>query len=264
VVEMLKLLNVYLNHFPKHEKYALANQIRNTAYEIYDLIAEGQKRYYKKTSLTQMDIALLFKRTIGEPMKFFYSLLDFVVFKIKLTAPLCKRLVSAFVVNLFAHRRGNRSFRRPTMVVYSRPDNIAWNTGIFFPLSSRLGHFMGGDKQVAFRVVGLFFWGRPSAIFRAIPNQVINSFNRMSLGWTRPHVTIKRGERVFPPVANSDPGGPVSFKRTGPWIGAALLHRVPNVVLWCVSQSMVFVFFLRHCGLQSNVFISNSLILNQR
>jgi four helix bundle protein len=57
MVEALKLLNVYLNHFPNHEKYALANQIRVTAYEVYDLITEGQKRYYKKTSLTQLDIA---------------------------------------------------------------------------------------------------------------------------------------------------------------------------------------------------------------
>lgn len=57
VVEMLKVLNVYLNHFPKHEKYALANQIRKTAYEIYDLITECQKRYFKKTSLTHLDIA---------------------------------------------------------------------------------------------------------------------------------------------------------------------------------------------------------------
>ena len=55
-VETMKLLNVYLNHFPKHEKYALCNRIRNTAYELYDLISEGQKRYYKKTSLSAMDI----------------------------------------------------------------------------------------------------------------------------------------------------------------------------------------------------------------
>jgi len=55
-VETMKLLNVYLNHFPKHEKYALCNRIRNTAYELYDLISESQKRYFKKTSLTVMDI----------------------------------------------------------------------------------------------------------------------------------------------------------------------------------------------------------------
>jgi S23 ribosomal protein. len=55
-VEFAKLLNVYLNHFPRHEKFALANRIRNTAYEVYELIMEGQKRYFKKTTLTNLDI----------------------------------------------------------------------------------------------------------------------------------------------------------------------------------------------------------------
>lgn len=49
-VETMQLLNVYLNHFPKHEKYALCGLIRSTAYELFDLITEGQKRYHKKTS----------------------------------------------------------------------------------------------------------------------------------------------------------------------------------------------------------------------
>ena len=56
-MEFIKLLNVYLNHFPKHEKYALSNRIRSTAYEVYDYISEGQKRYHKKTTLTNLDIA---------------------------------------------------------------------------------------------------------------------------------------------------------------------------------------------------------------
>jgi len=55
-LEMMKLLNVYLNHFPRYEKFALASRIRNTAYEVYDLIVECQKKYYKKTSLTALDI----------------------------------------------------------------------------------------------------------------------------------------------------------------------------------------------------------------
>ena len=55
-IEFAKLLNIYLNHFPKYEKYALANRIRNTAYKLYDYISEGQKRYYKKTTLTNLDI----------------------------------------------------------------------------------------------------------------------------------------------------------------------------------------------------------------
>lgn len=53
---MLKLLNIHLNHFPKHEKYGLCQQIRNVAYDIYNLTTECQKRYHKKTSLTTLDI----------------------------------------------------------------------------------------------------------------------------------------------------------------------------------------------------------------
>ncbi len=55
-MEMIKLLNIYLNHFPRFEKFALSNNIRNTAYGVYDLITECQKKYYKKSSLTELDI----------------------------------------------------------------------------------------------------------------------------------------------------------------------------------------------------------------
>ena len=55
-VEFAKLMNIYLNHFPKSEKYGLAQQIRNAAYETYSLIVEAQKRYHKKTTLTLLDI----------------------------------------------------------------------------------------------------------------------------------------------------------------------------------------------------------------
>lgn len=46
-VEMLRMLNTYLNHFPKHEKYGLAQQIRQSAYSLYGFIIESQKRYHK-------------------------------------------------------------------------------------------------------------------------------------------------------------------------------------------------------------------------
>ena len=55
-VEMAKLLNVYLNHFPKHEKYGLALEIRRAAYDVYGYIVEAQKRYHKKTALTNLDV----------------------------------------------------------------------------------------------------------------------------------------------------------------------------------------------------------------
>lgn len=55
-LELMKLINTYLGHFPKHEKFALANIIRTTAYEVYNLMTECRKRYHKKTTLTQLDI----------------------------------------------------------------------------------------------------------------------------------------------------------------------------------------------------------------
>lgn len=55
-IDFARQMNLYLNHFPKHEKYGLCQQIRNAAYEVYGYIVESQKRYQKKTSLTNLDI----------------------------------------------------------------------------------------------------------------------------------------------------------------------------------------------------------------
>jgi hypothetical protein len=55
-MEFAKLMNIYLNHFPKHEKYGLALEIRRAAYEMYGFIVEAQKRYHKKTALTNLDV----------------------------------------------------------------------------------------------------------------------------------------------------------------------------------------------------------------
>ena len=56
MIEMIKLANVNLNHFPKHEKYGICQNIRNAMYEVYDLIIEAEKRYHKKTTLVNLDI----------------------------------------------------------------------------------------------------------------------------------------------------------------------------------------------------------------
>lgn len=56
MLDLIRLMNVYLNHFPKHEKYGLALQIRNAAYDVYGYVVEAQKRYHKKTTLTSLDI----------------------------------------------------------------------------------------------------------------------------------------------------------------------------------------------------------------
>jgi len=55
-MEFAKLMTIYLNHFPKHEKYGLALEIRRTAYAVYGFIVESQKRYHKKTALSNLDV----------------------------------------------------------------------------------------------------------------------------------------------------------------------------------------------------------------
>ncbi|MBK1699746.1 hypothetical protein CKO22_02105 [Thiococcus pfennigii] len=53
---MILLMNVHLNHFPRHEKYALCQEIRQAAYGVYSALVEGQKRYHNKTTLTRLDV----------------------------------------------------------------------------------------------------------------------------------------------------------------------------------------------------------------
>ena len=49
-------LEGYLAHFPNHHKYVLTQGIRQAYLDIYNLVTEAQKRYHKKTTLTQLDI----------------------------------------------------------------------------------------------------------------------------------------------------------------------------------------------------------------
>lgn len=56
MIALIKLANINLNHFPNHEKFGLSQQIRNNMYEVYNLIIESEKRYQKKTALSNLDI----------------------------------------------------------------------------------------------------------------------------------------------------------------------------------------------------------------
>lgn len=46
----------YLAHFPNCHKYTLTQGIRQAYLDVYNLVTECQKRYHKKTSLTQLDV----------------------------------------------------------------------------------------------------------------------------------------------------------------------------------------------------------------
>lgn len=56
-INLIKVLNGRLNHFPSHEQRGLALVIRAKAYALCDHMVEAQKRFHKGTPLNNLDIA---------------------------------------------------------------------------------------------------------------------------------------------------------------------------------------------------------------
>ena len=57
VRELLKLSRLYLNHAPHFEKYGLCQELWVKELSILTLVVKCQKKYYNKTTLTELDIA---------------------------------------------------------------------------------------------------------------------------------------------------------------------------------------------------------------
>ena len=60
----------YLSHAPHFEKYGLCLSIWNTERLIGDLAVRGQKRYFNKTDLTNLDVAI---ETLRDQWSDFYT-----------------------------------------------------------------------------------------------------------------------------------------------------------------------------------------------
>lgn len=56
VEDMIVYGNICLKQFPKHERYALASEIRICMYRILGIVIETNHKHYKKTTLTELDI----------------------------------------------------------------------------------------------------------------------------------------------------------------------------------------------------------------
>ena len=54
--ELIKYIDVYTRHFPKYQKYVLGERLRNQSQDLIDLIITINKKYYKKTDLTLLDV----------------------------------------------------------------------------------------------------------------------------------------------------------------------------------------------------------------
>jgi four helix bundle protein len=56
--EMISYAYTALKQFPKAEKHVLSAEIRNTMFKIVGLIITTNKKYYKKTTLQELDVEL--------------------------------------------------------------------------------------------------------------------------------------------------------------------------------------------------------------
>ena len=56
VFEMLEYAYVCLQQFPKSEKFALVVDIKRCMNLILERVVEGSKKYYKKTTLQELDV----------------------------------------------------------------------------------------------------------------------------------------------------------------------------------------------------------------
>lgn len=236
-IEMAKLLNIYLNHFPKHEKYALASRIRDTAYEMYDYITESQKRYHKSSSM-------FFKRVLCAPAKLLDSLLNFSIVKPKRLAPPSDGITFAFILNHFSNWRTDRFFWGPSEYLYATSYNKTRNPCFARPHRKGFSFAKSRDNKIVFRVICLLFSRSPLAVFRTISLAVFYSFNRMLTRWPRPHVFVKRRKGFYPSFADTHADRPISFIRCAVRIVAPLFHAIPEIIFRRLPEPMELSFFL--------------------
>ena len=56
MLELTEYAYIALRQFPKSEKFGLAADIKNQVYTVLRLIIAANKRYYKKTTMQEMDV----------------------------------------------------------------------------------------------------------------------------------------------------------------------------------------------------------------
>ena len=58
ITDMMQYAYGAIAQFPKSEKYAMGTDIKRVMDEMLELVIEAQKKYYKKTTLQDLDVAI--------------------------------------------------------------------------------------------------------------------------------------------------------------------------------------------------------------
>lgn len=102
----------------------------------------------------------------------------------------------------------------------------------FSPFPNSFSCPIGGNRLGNTPVARLFLWCCPPAIALVITFVVVDSINRMFLGWSLSHIAKKVKEVASPAFANCNPSRIIrgEISGGGSW-AAASHHKCPSVVL---------------------------------
>jgi len=53
---LISYVNIYTKHFPKHEKFVLAENIRIKSYELLEIVVTINKKIHKKTDISNLNV----------------------------------------------------------------------------------------------------------------------------------------------------------------------------------------------------------------
>jgi len=61
--DMIRYAYICMRQFPKSEKHTMAAEIKTSMYTLLKLLIAASKKYYKKTTLQEIDVELQFLKT---------------------------------------------------------------------------------------------------------------------------------------------------------------------------------------------------------
>lgn len=200
-------LEGYLAHFPNCHKHALTQAIRLAFLDVYNLVTEAQKRYHKKTTLTQLDVR-------HEQLRMMIHL--------------------AHELGLFGFSAGLKNLRKHLLcrdAFYTHPviDVTVGQSSFSSPMCNSHGASKSSDVAAGDLVVGLGVTSRPLAVFRAVAKCRLFALNRIA-SRARPHVICKVLERLHPAVTHRHALRPVGVVADVQRIIAASLDVLPRLV----------------------------------
>jgi len=126
------------------------------------------------------------------------------------------------------------------------------------PVCNGLRLALIGHVVVTARIVRLLYLCSPSTIIGRVRAVIVDSFDGVLRGWTRPHVFEKSSEVIAPAVADGDPTCSIELVGSLTGIGAAGDDSAPVTILWAMRQAMSRIAFRGDLGRKATTTLGRS------